>query len=317
MFLHACFSGLILLAPLVLAEPNDAAISLLAENVRAINTTGKILDAIGNITTITSVYDKNIIVYPLVTKQQPNLSDYYQNNLEIFSNVPSTNLAQNAEVLTVTKNIIAAEKYKCTNVVKSNPKLIPENIKKGVTIFGVVGTFTGITPIQNALIPSRYTNKNNGTVIDNRTKLIWLRNASCFNHKYWNQIEQNSKVFVSHNESIMQDWKTATRIVNELQDGQCGLNDGSKPTDWRLPTKEEWEVMVDTKYERPALSNTNGTGQWAENDIFRGVKTSYYWSSTTFVGNASLAWYMTFSVGSTGFVGKNSAFYVWPIRDEH
>ncbi len=118
------------------------------------------------------------------------------------------------------------------------------------------------------------------------------------------------------NKTETQDWETATKMVDKLQDGRCELDDGSVPGDWRLPTKEEWEQMVDQNYERPALSNETGTEQWTENHIFMKVKTDYYWSSTPVKSNASLAWYMILSVGSTGFVGKTNNFYVWPVRSK-
>jgi hypothetical protein len=106
---------------------------------------------------------------------------------------------------------------------------------------------------QAKLANYRYIDNGDGTVTDNRTGLIWLKNANCFGRK---------------------DWKTAMQLAAKLADGQCGLSDGSKPGDWRLPTKDEWKAMVDTEYKRPVLSNAAGTGQWKEGDAFSGVQTS-------------------------------------------
>jgi hypothetical protein len=77
--------------------------------------------------------------------------------------------------------------------------------------------------------------------------------------------------------SYIDNWETAMQSAAsaaQLADGQCGLSDGSKAGDWRLPTKDEWEAMVDKKYEKPALSNAAGTSQWTEGDAFSGVQTS-------------------------------------------
>ena len=73
----------------------------------------------------------------------------------------------------------------------------------------------------------RYTDNGNGTVTDNRSELIWLKNANCFEQQNWEPAMQN-----------------AANLANE----QCGLSDGSTSGMWRLPTKDEWEAMVDSKY---------------------------------------------------------------------
>src|SRR3990172_4596891 len=64
----------------------------------------------------------------------------------------------------------------------------------------------------------RFHDNNNGTVTDNLTGLIWLKDANCFGAKIW---------------------AVALTIANGLPNGQCGLNDGSKAGDWRLPNRKE------------------------------------------------------------------------------
>jgi serine/threonine protein kinase len=146
-----------------------------------------------------------------------------------------------------------------------------------------------------ARILYRYTDNGNGTVTDNRTGLIWLKKADCFG---------------------TQDWETAKQSVAKLADGQCGLNDGSKAGDWRLPTEEELKVMVDDKYTNPALSNAAGTGQWKEGDPFQGVMSSYYWSSTS--KDTFSAWGVYISgVGFAHGGIKAHTSYVWAVRGGH
>jgi uncharacterized caspase-like protein len=139
----------------------------------------------------------------------------------------------------------------------------------------------------------RYTDNGDGTVTDNRSGLIWLKNANCFGE---------------------QDWKTAMQSAAELAHGQCGLRDGSRAGMWRLPTREEWEAMIDKKYDWPALSNAAGTGPWKEGDAFSGVQTNYYWSSTAYAYYASDAWHVYLSSGYVGNVDEASSIYVWPVR---
>jgi hypothetical protein len=83
---------------------------------------------------------------------------------------------------------------------------------------------------------------------------------------------------------------------------------------WRLPTKEEWEAMIDNRYRKPALSNAAGTGQWKEGDAFSGVQW-FYWSSTT--KNLSSAWGVDLNDGDVNNGGKAGANYVWAVRGGH
>jgi len=301
-------------------------ISLIPDNIRKdtniFGITGNIIEATGNATVAEVLSDKK------------------------FSNSSSAGLIgtmQNHGGITYTPTTIvqpiAAGYHDGSGIVKGESNLIPENIKMGVTIYGVTGKFSGETTTVTQTSensdsdPSpRYTNNQNGTITDNNTGLIWLRNASCFDLYYWEKViaEEDHYSFVEENnelieldngvseekpKTVTQDWEQAVKVTKNLRDGQCGLSDGSKPDTWRLPTIEEWEEMVDKRYERPALSNKNGTGQWTKGDAFVGVKMDYYWSSTPLVSNNALARYMVLSVGSVGFVNKTNSFYVWPVRE--
>jgi hypothetical protein len=141
----------------------------------------------------------------------------------------------------------------------------------------------------------RYTDNGDGTVTDNRSGLIWMKNANCFGR---------------------QNWETAMQSAANLAHGQCGLSDGSRRGMWRLPTKEEWKAMVDKKYRRPALSNAAGTGQWEEGDAFLGVqKYSWYWSYTT--ENLFSAWDVYLNDGFVYYNVKTFTLYVWAVRGGH
>jgi uncharacterized coiled-coil protein SlyX len=139
----------------------------------------------------------------------------------------------------------------------------------------------------------RYTDNNDGTVTDNRTGLIWLKNANCFERQWWN---------------------TAKNKVAKLASGQCGLRDNSRAGEWRLPTKEEWEAMMDYRYRKLALSNAIGTGQWKEGDAFLGVQFSKYWSSS--LRDKSSAWYADIYNGHIKFSNIDTKKQVWPVRGE-
>ncbi len=140
---------------------------------------------------------------------------------------------------------------------------------------------------------NRYEDNGNGTITDNQTGLIWLKNANGFDQ---------------------QDWETAKQSVDKLADGECGLSDGSKAGDWRLPTKEEWEAMVDKRYKEPALSNAEGEDQWKEDDAFSGVQTFLYLSSTADAKNTNNRWAVNFGSGYMSSVNKTSKYFMWPVR---
>ena len=139
----------------------------------------------------------------------------------------------------------------------------------------------------------RFTDKGNGTVTDNLTKLIWLKNANAFGVRTWEQ---------------------ALSDANTLSSGSAGLTDGSMAGDWRLPNRKELESLLDFAYYGPALSSASGMSQWTSGDAFIGVQSSIYWSSTTYSGYTAGAWGVDLSDGSVSYGGKANTYYVWPVR---
>jgi hypothetical protein len=142
---------------------------------------------------------------------------------------------------------------------------------------------------------NRYTDNRNGTITDNKTGLIWLKNANCFGRQTWHK---------------------AYDIVAKLGDGQCGLTDGSLSGHWRLPTKAEWRAMIDKRYLDPALSNATGHKKWTESDLFVGVQSHNYWTASTFFFITPNAWIMNLYYGNLLDYHKSLFCNVWPVRDE-
>ena len=104
-------------------------------------------------------------------------------------------------------------------------------------------------------------------------------------------------------------------------EGDCGLSDGSKAGDWRLPNRNELLSLIDIAFYNPALSNAAGTGQWSRGNPFMSVEFVKYWSSSTnasrpgTAGRLGLAWTVDFGKGGVGQHGKTSENYVWCVRD--
>ncbi|OAD20394.1 hypothetical protein THIOM_003908, partial [Candidatus Thiomargarita nelsonii] len=125
---------------------------------------------------------------------------------------------------------------------------------------------------------------------------IWLKNANCFG---------------------VETWDKARDLVKQLNSNKCGLRDNSKPGDWRLPTKYEWQVMMNARYRNPSLSNGDGTGKWTEGDVFSDVPSAKYWSSTeskSQTDKKSLRWSVFLSDGRFIDYAKTNKLHVWPVR---
>jgi hypothetical protein len=130
----------------------------------------------------------------------------------------------------------------------------------------------------------RFTENNNGTVKDNLTGLIWLKNANCFG---------------------VQNWQFALSSANTLASGACGLTDGSVAGGWRLPNRKELESLIDLGQFDPALPAGHP---------FSGVQSAYYWSSTTIASSPGAAWYVSLNNGYVTSLDKQFGYNVWPVR---
>jgi uncharacterized membrane protein len=131
----------------------------------------------------------------------------------------------------------------------------------------------------------RFTDRGNGTVEDNLTGLVWLKSAGCLGGK---------------------DWAEALSDANGLASGSCGLTDGSRAGDWRLPNVKELESLIDFSHFDPALS----TGH-----PFEGVQSNhYYWSSTSHTSPPDQAWLVEPTSGIVQVGAKGLEAQVWPVR---
>jgi uncharacterized protein (TIGR02145 family) len=156
----------------------------------------------------------------------------------------------------------------------------------------------------------RYVDNLDGTMTDCRSNLIWLKNAGC---------TDASNSVAPHLPEGYLIWNDAMKWVKGLQDGICGLTDGSSPGDWRLPSKTEWMAMVISAkkqgFTNPAFTNAAGTAQWTDSQTydFQSLRNGTYWSSNTFSNTE--AWGVNTPDGSTAHGSKATTFvYVWPVR---
>jgi hypothetical protein len=130
----------------------------------------------------------------------------------------------------------------------------------------------------------RFTDNSNGTVTDNLTGLIWMKNANAFDQRTW---------------------ADALSDANGLKSGDAGLTDGSQAGDWRLPNIRELESLIDNGRYDPALPAGHP---------FTNVQPFIYWSSTTNEHITTYAWGVDIRSTQEDDYGKSFDYYVWCVR---
>ncbi len=136
-----------------------------------------------------------------------------------------------------------------------------------------------------ALPVPRFTDNNDGTVTDNFTGLIWLKNANLFGEVSWDQ---------------------ALEKALNLSSGTSGLSDNSKSGDWRLPNVNEMQSLM-------KFSNSYGPAVDPVNP-FLNLEPANYWSSTSVAAFPALAWYNALAVGPPVFDLKFNSMRMFPVR---
>jgi len=148
----------------------------------------------------------------------------------------------------------------------------------------------------------RFIDNGDGSVTDELTGLIWLKNANCPNgRKLWS----DALTFAN---SLYDGW------TGDGSGGDCRLSDGSSAGAWRLPNVRELSSLLHYGAYQPAVPNTAGTGKWTEGDPFTGLQSSYYWSSTTDAYGPVGAWGVDMGYGDVSYGDKDDNYYVWPVR---
>jgi hypothetical protein len=129
----------------------------------------------------------------------------------------------------------------------------------------------------------RFTDRGDGTVLDNLTGLMWAKDANFA--------------------EVTKTWYDAIDYANNLSLGSAGC--AAYYQDWRLPNVKELQSLIDFSNYSPALP----TGH-----PFTNVQSSVYWSSTTFADYTGYAWFVYMVSGSVNFEDKTKFYYVWPVR---
>ena len=132
----------------------------------------------------------------------------------------------------------------------------------------------------------RFKDNNDGTITDNLTGLLWLKNADCFGSRTWHEALSDS---------------------NGLSSGECGLTDGSNVGDWRLPNRFELESLLDLNNWMPAIVLPSP---------FQLVQWYPYWTSTNRAGTDH-SWCINLDSGEIDATPRSHYWHVWPVRGGH
>ncbi len=143
----------------------------------------------------------------------------------------------------------------------------------------------------------RYKDNGNGTITDNLTGLMWVKNG--------NLMTTRDPTF--DNDGTANDglvtWQHAVDYVALLNSGNYASH-----TDWRLPAVNELESLINAeKMDSAAWLNAQG---------FSGVLIGYYWSSTTYASVTTNASVVYMYNGYVSYYVKTNNVYVLAVRAE-
>jgi hypothetical protein len=228
---------------------------------------------------------------------------------------------------TTTAQTIAAGYYTSAGSVAGDADLTAGNIKSGVTVFGVTGTFT--TAI------AKRVNKTGQTICydTDGTEIVCTGTGQDGAYQYgidpvvapkfgstgaYNSPASTGTRFIDNNDGTVTDtltaltwqkdntchgiktWQDALDACNGLASSTCGLSDGSTAGQWRLPNINELHSLGPT---------------WPPAAPFLGNLTSCcYWSSTTYASYSNSGWSVYFISGGVIDYIKSYEDYVRCVR---
>jgi len=143
-----------------------------------------------------------------------------------------------------------------------------------------------------------YKENGDGTVTDVATGLVWLKDGDCARFHGLDDTGQN-----------IRPWADAKLACSWLNNNHCGLTDGSKVGDWRLPDIKELASIIDYRVNSQTINTTALP-----------IPTLYdqrYWSSTIPIGEDDDAWIVDFGLWDTGWDSDIIPYNVRCVRDQH
>jgi len=137
-------------------------------------------------------------------------------------------------------------------------------------------------------LPSiRFRDNGDGTVTDNLTGLIWLKNVN--------------------NPNGQKTWADALTYVDDLNAGSATGNCGKN--DWRLPNVNELSTIF--------ICSQSHMYEWLAAQGFTNVPTlelNNFWTNTTANPSYGSAWFVRLNYVNVAVENKGTDMFVWPVR---
>jgi len=140
--------------------------------------------------------------------------------------------------------------------------------------------------VKEIKMSERFTDNGDGTITDNRTGLMWTKDAGT--------------PTVGSCSGGIKNWQEALDYIACLNSiNHLGYSD------WKLPGVKELISLVDYSRFGPPLPLSHP---------FLNVQPHYYWSSSSYAYSTGYAWIVSMWNGYVSLDGKTSNYYVWPVR---
>lgn len=160
----------------------------------------------------------------------------------------------------------------------------------------------------------RFTDNGNGTVTDNLTGLVWLRNANCIGTVYpgYDRDGTFGDGMVTRQHALL------FIMFMDMGWADCGdtSNGGSHQNDWRLPNRFELESILDIGIFNPA-DPMSIEPALPSGHPFLHVEPDFYWTSSyhSYYFDLGVGWAVHFSAGGVSPRSWNlEPCYAWPVR---
>ena len=132
----------------------------------------------------------------------------------------------------------------------------------------------------SATTPTSYfTDNHNGTVVDNKTGLMWKK---CSEGQAW-----DSNTNGCNSNEVAYTWQNAMKQAQTIN-SSGGF---ASYTDWRLPNINELKSLVEEQCYDPAINLA----------VFPNASSNWFWSSSPVAGVGNIAWHVIFSDGHDGW----------------
>ena len=236
------------------------------------------------------------------------------------------------QTLSSSSTVVNAGYYAATTLDAIDPDLTPGNIKSGVTIFGITGSYKGKDYAygipktgQNISYEEgddgyykkgapasgpRFTDNKDGTITDNATGLMWVQSG------YADADTRPATAYklIPEFPWRLYTWENAILYCNRLNDKTHFPPNGYLGhSDWRLPNINElYSIANYSHWYTPALRESSTCAPFTNNPHEHGL--AHFISSTSRADYPDMRWGVDTFAGSYTLI-SGDCNYVRPVRD--